>query len=104
MAFKPGTPKPPNSGRRKGTRNRATTVAATLEKYGCDPIEGMILIGMDANQKPELRLQAFKELAQYRWPKLRSIDISGPEGGALEMAGDVHVTIEYEDKPIPHTK
>lgn len=46
MPFAKGTPKPANSGRKKGHGNRAT-VAAILDDLGCDPIEGMAKIAIN---------------------------------------------------------
>ena len=72
------------AGRKKGTGNRAT-VAAILDELGCDPIEGMALLANDKKTKPELRGRMFAELAKYRWPQLKAIEMSGPGGGPIEL-------------------
>lgn len=73
-------------GRTKGTPNRETrTVAAILEALKCNPIEGMARIAMDDKQRPELRGRMYAELAQYRYPKLKSLELSGPGGGPVEL-------------------
>jgi hypothetical protein len=103
MAFVKGTPKPAGSGRKKGQSARAT-VTAILEQFHCDPIEGMIRIAQDKKAKLELRGRLYAELAQYRWPKLRAMEISGPEGAAVQMSGDVRVIFDYDEKPVPNER
>lgn len=107
MPFVKGTPKPAGSGRQKGVGivprlNRKDT-AETLRKLKCDPLEGMALIAMDNKNRPELRGRMFAELAQYVYPKLRTIEHSGPGGGPLEVdvPRDIRVVVEYETKPHP---
>lgn len=66
-------------GRAAGTPNKRTTdVLDRLQQLGCDPIEGMALIAMDANNPPELRGRMFSELAQYVAPKRRALDMDSP--------------------------
>ena len=75
MAFTPGAPKPPGSGRKKGTRNKITQeVAERLEELGCDPIAGMALLAADHNNSPELRGRMYAELAQYLYPKRKAVE------------------------------
>ena len=89
MAFTKGSPKPPNSGRKKNggllPRLDRRSIAETLAKLSCDPIEGMVLIAQDDKNRPELRGRMFAELAQYVYPKLRAIELSGPGGGPVEL-------------------
>ena len=77
MPFQKGQPRPPGAGRKKGSVNRAT-VAAILDKFRCDPIEGMIRLAQDKHQAAALRARMYAELAKYRWPTLRAIEVSGP--------------------------
>lgn len=68
---------PKTGGRRKGTPNQLTReITARLEELGCDPIEGMALIAMDADNPPELRGRMFAELAGYVYPKRKAVEIS----------------------------
>ena len=76
MPFAKGTPKPANSGRKKGSGNKAT-VAAICERFHFDPFEAMIHIAQDEDTKPDLRFRVAAELAQYVRPKLRTIELSG---------------------------
>lgn len=67
-------------GRVKGTPNRMTKdVMEMLQSLGCNPIEGMARIAMDPNNTPELRGKMCAELAQYVYPKRKSLE--GVPGG-----------------------
>jgi hypothetical protein len=81
-------------GRQKGTPNKVTQeIVEKLRVLGCDPIEGMARIAIDPESKPELRLRAYTELAQYVAPKRK----------ALEMTGDVDVEVRrsvISDRPL----
>lgn len=80
-------------GRQKGSLNRSTvklyadqrSVAAILDSLNCNPIEGMVRIAMDEKQRPELRGRMFAELAQYRYPKLKSLELTGPAGAPIQI-------------------
>jgi hypothetical protein len=85
MPFRQGDPKPPGSGRRKGTRNKLSlAVSERLTELGCDPIEGMAALAMDPRNPVELRGRMYSELAAYCYPKKKSIEHSGPAGGPIE--------------------
>ena len=61
-------------GRRRGTPNRLTqSVIERLGSIGCDPIEGMARIAMDAATPIEVRARMFAELAGYVAPKRKAI-------------------------------
>lgn len=85
----PGRPKgttgtPKTGGRKKGTPNKRTrSIEEKLEALGCDPIAGMAAIANNENNSQELRLSAYKEVAQYVAPKRRAVEHSGPDGGQL---------------------
>ena len=67
-------------GRLLGTPNKKTTEIQTmLAKMGCDPIQGMALLAMDASNTPELRGRMYAELAQYVAPKRKAVDHSRNE-------------------------
>lgn len=73
-------------GRVKGTPNKRTAdVIERLEGLGCDPIEGMALIAMDAENPPELRGRMFAELAQYVAAKRRALDVSATEAPPISI-------------------
>jgi hypothetical protein len=46
-----------------------------LKDLGCDPIAILAEMALDEMAKPELRLAAARELAQYVRPKLKAVDI-----------------------------
>lgn len=78
------------AGRKKGTPNkRSQEVAEKIKAMGCDPIEGMARIALQAEQeasecekfqerKDALSLAGsmYKELAQYVAPKRRAVEVS----------------------------
>jgi hypothetical protein len=60
-------------------------VIAKLEALGCDPIEGMARIAMDAANTPELRGKMYAELAGYVAPKRKAIDHSSDDGSTVPL-------------------
>jgi len=67
------------SGRPKGARDKLNRkVDEKLAELGCDPIEGMARIALEAERKGDLPLAArcYSELAQYVAPKRRSFDVT----------------------------
>ena len=100
MPFAPGTPKPQNSGRRKGQGNKQT-VAAILAARNCDPIDVLAELACDPKQEPSIRLRSAAELAQYVWPKRRSIEqrfVDG-EGNDREMLDLASVRAYMQSTP-----
>ncbi len=78
MAFKEGHKK--KGGRQKGTLNKdkGSLRERLEEKFpGFCPIELMCQIAQDPVQEYQLRLQAAKEIAQYIYPKLKSVEHKG---------------------------
>ena len=69
-------------GKKTGGRTRGTPNKKTLEiqdrlcSIGCDPIQGMADLAMDANNSPELRGRMYAELAQYVAPKRKAVEHS----------------------------
>lgn len=85
MKFQKGHKKIPGSGRRKGqTCKLAAEVRTKLEELGCDPIVGMATIAMDPDTTPELRGRMNAELAKYVYPQRKAMELSGPDGAAIE--------------------
>ena len=73
-------------GRKKGTPNKKTLdVVEKLKSLNCDPIEGLARIALDSEEE-SLRLQANKELAQYIAPKRKAVEVTGSEGGDIQVA------------------
>ena len=74
-------------GRKKGTPNKRTekvkqSIQETIEKIGCDPLEAMFEIAIQAKKEGDLSLalNAYKELAQYVAPKRKAVELSNEEG------------------------
>ena len=67
-------------GRIRGTPNKRTLeIQDRLCSMGCDPIQGMADLAMDANNTPELRGRMYAELAQYVAPKRKAVEHSRGE-------------------------
>jgi hypothetical protein len=70
-----------------GAPNKRTAeVEERLGALGCDPIEGMARIAMDATNAPELRGRMFAELAQYVSPKRKAVEHSATDGGSFQFS------------------
>jgi hypothetical protein len=82
MPFQKGHTK---SGGRKAGESKRESVAEICARMHCDPIEGMCRLATDPKVKPELRGRMHAELAQYLWPKLRAMELSGPGGSAIDL-------------------
>ncbi len=75
-------------GRPKGSVNRRTMRAETIIRKaypGYDPLKHLAELANDPELDKALRMQASKELAQYMYPKLRSVEVTGEDGGALQV-------------------
>ena len=73
-------------GRCKGTPNKKTmAVAEVLGELGLDPIKQMGQIAMDERIEVSIRVQVLKELCQYIAPKRKAVEITGEDGGPLEL-------------------
>jgi hypothetical protein len=81
MPWGSSSPGERRGGRQKGTPNKVTQeIVEKLRALGCDPLEGMARIAMDPESKPELRLKAYVELAQYVAPKRKALEMTGDLG------------------------
>ncbi len=79
-------------GRKKGTPNKATrSIEEKLAALGCDPIEGMARIAMHPRTRPDLKIKALAEIAQYVLPKRKAVEHSGPDGSAISTKSEVVV-------------
>lgn len=102
--FTPGTPRPANAGRKVGTPNRATREAQALaDELDIDPFKVLLLFaagdtealglkpyvdGKGRQRDPmvplDLRMQAAVAACRHLLPTLRSVEVSGPDGGPIE--------------------
>ena len=74
------------AGRPSGAKNkRSAEIEEKLTALGCDPIEGMATIAADPTASLELKLQAFKELAQYVAPKRKAVEMEIEGNGSFNI-------------------
>ena len=93
------------AGRKKGTPNKRTTKAAktiqeTIDRIGCDPLEAMLEIAIQAKNEGDLSLSlsAYKELAQYVAPKRKAVEVSGDVDNPLAVTNIELVAPDIESK------
>jgi hypothetical protein len=73
-------------GRIAGTPNRKTAeVLDLLDSLSCNPIEGMARIATNEKHTPELRGRMYAELAQYVYPKRKSVELAGDKENPLQL-------------------
>lgn len=76
------------AGRKPGSRNRKSLEAMRrLRGTDADPITALLRIATKAEKASDdaLAFQCYKELASYCYPKLKAIEHSGSDGGALTI-------------------
>lgn len=88
MPFQKGV-KPEGSGRKKGSLNkrslaRQETFDRIVDKHG-DPLEALAEMAFEPTHDLLIRKDCMKELVQYGYAKKKSVEITGPDGGPLEM-------------------
>jgi len=67
-----------SGGRAAGVPNKKTqAVADMLAEMNCNPVEGMARIAQDETAPVAVRAAMYRELAQYVFPKRRSVEIAG---------------------------
>lgn len=73
-------------GRSKGVPNRATAAkAAAIAASGLTPLDFLLGVMRDTGLELESRIDAGKAVAPYIHPKLANIEVSGKDGGPLEV-------------------
>jgi hypothetical protein len=74
----------PGSGRKKGSPNKKTAeVQAAVAASGLTPLEYLLSVMRDSNTDQKERVAAAQSAAPYIHPKLSSIELGGPNGGAI---------------------
>jgi hypothetical protein len=95
MPFRQGHAK--MGGKKPFTKNKITRdVAALLDSLNCNPIEGMARIAADEKVDMPIRARMYSELSQYVSPKLGNIQLTGKDGGPLEIAAAVRNVLQSE--------
>jgi hypothetical protein len=82
MAFKKGTPKPANSGKKKGTVNKATADIKEAYKNLIEMnLENMTAwLEQIAAKDPAKAIMIISELSEYVIPKLARTEMTGKDG------------------------
>ena len=76
----------PNAGRKKGAHNRLTEEAVkAAEEGGLMPLDYLLKIMRDESQDQGARVDAAKAAAPYVHAKLQSMEVSGANGGPIEI-------------------
>jgi hypothetical protein len=87
MPFVKGQPRPPGSGRKKGTPNRATLLRPLIERIAAGEVGDPVRVLNEIMEGPRtplpLRLRAAEILCEYAYPRLRTVEVSGPGGAPL---------------------
>jgi len=81
---------PKTGGRLAGTPNKRTVYARQiLDQYGSDPVEMLAKTMADEGNVPlDIRIDCAKALLPYVYPKLSSVEVSGPNGDAVRVEHD----------------
>lgn len=73
-------------GRKKGTPNKVTVAQSlAIGNAGLTPLEFMLATLRDPKRDYVMRLAAAKDAAPYVHPKLANIELTGPNGGAVQV-------------------
>lgn len=84
----------PGAGRPAGALNRRTVEQVeAIEASGLTPLEYLTSVYRDPAADEARRIDAAKAAAPYVHPKLSSVEMSGPEGGPVQIATPVEWTI-----------
>lgn len=69
------------------TRLNLRRVVEALEEEGLDPAVELIRVVKDPSMlEPDVRARFLNELVQYYAPKVKAVELSGPNGGAIPVA------------------
>lgn len=90
MAFK-GNPKDVGAGRKKGTPNKKTELLMEIcERHGVNVFEAMVILAVN-ERIPQVKFDRLKEIAQYLYPKRKSLEHSGEVEGITITVHDYTV-------------
>ncbi len=85
----------PGSGRKPGSPNKKTAeLQAAVAESGITPLDYMLFVMRGVDNEPRERLSAAVAAAPYVHAKLASIELSGPEGGAIPFERIERVIID----------
>ena len=85
MSFQVGQPRPEKAGRRAGTPNKKTEILLDIfETMEYCPAERAVTILMSGKLEPETELNAHLKLMEFKFPKRKAVEHSGPNDGPIE--------------------
>ncbi len=83
MPFQKGRKK--TGGKVKGCKHKINRdIVGLLDSLNCNPIEGLARIATDTKVEIGVRVAAFRSIARYVHPELKSIELSGPGGAPIQ--------------------
>lgn len=78
----------PGSGRKKGTLNKERqNLFEVCAKHGVDVFEGMVILASE-EEDPDKRFDKLDRLAQYLYPKPKSVEVTGDQAGIALVIKD----------------
>lgn len=90
----------PGAGRPSGAQNRRTVEQAeAVEASGLTPLEYLTSVYRDIEADEAKRIDAAKAAAPYVHAKLSSVEVSGPDGGAIETTQRIERVIIDPQNP-----
>lgn len=85
----------PGAGRKPGSPNKRTVETQKLvEESGLTPLEYMLSVMRDGAEEPKVRLHAATQAAPYVHAKLSSMELTGKDGGAVEITTIERVIVD----------
>ncbi len=97
MAHKLGAPKVPNSGRKKGTPNKKTqSLFEICEEQDLNVFQAMVVMAKEGDASQ--RFTVLKELAQYLYPKRKSLEHSGSIDPRMAEAAETIALMSKEEQ------
>ncbi len=103
MPFIKGQPKPPGSGRKKGSRPSPRTLRRGLQEVGFDLTEEFLKLYESAAEDAALRFQILKEIAKYTQPPAPSEDDDQPSPEE-SLPDDPTALLALVTPHVPHTR
>lgn len=83
MPFQKGRKK--TGGKSKGCKHKINRdIVGLLDSLKCNPIEGLARIATNDKVDISVRVHAYGKLARYVHPELKSVEHTGPGGGAIQ--------------------
>lgn len=83
--FETGKPRLPNAGRKPGTPNKKTEILLDIfEKHSYCPADKAVELLASGKIDPEIELNAHLKLMEFKFPKRKAVEHSGPNDGPID--------------------